>query len=260
MDREVTVALIGAVGVAGTVLGTFAGTVLGARIQARGGHAQAQAARDAALTAAEAARRQVLHEREWAALSTFLRAASESFDQSLQTYTSAPSSATEDDRVHSELMHAHAQAELAAPRGLGQLIVNLFNATVDMHHAARTHTQRYRGAQILAGIGPSDPGGTEAELARRALAELASARSRASGVTDWDSQEQLDARTAYVEAQRALSAVVQLDPVQYWALLAAPDSAEGPAGRELTRLRQSYFSARTALITAARDALGMNGA
>ncbi|MFK4066507.1 hypothetical protein [Streptomyces sp. NPDC029674] len=48
MDNGMAVALIGAIGVGGTIVGTFTGTVLGARIQARGGHDQAQSARDAA--------------------------------------------------------------------------------------------------------------------------------------------------------------------------------------------------------------------
>ncbi|MEJ8640578.1 hypothetical protein WKI68_02280 [Streptomyces sp. MS1.HAVA.3] len=47
MDVQITTALIGA------VAGTVGGTVLGSWLQARGGRAQAVAARDAATTAAE---------------------------------------------------------------------------------------------------------------------------------------------------------------------------------------------------------------
>lgn len=258
MEAEVTAAVIGVAGVAGTILGTFAGAVLGARIQAGGGHAQAQAARDAALTAAEAARRQLLREREWTALSTYLKAASESFDRSLQTYV-APSSEGGAGPAVSELMHAHAQAELAAPRGLEALIVNLFNATIEMHHAANAQRHRYQGMQILSEIGPSDPGAAQAERARQALGELASARSEASGVVEWDSPERIRARSAYAEAQEALCDVARLDAAQVWALLADSEDTDGRVGVQLTRLRQGYFGARTALITAAREALGANG-
>lgn len=64
VKTEIVVALIGAVG----VMGTIVGTVVGARFQADGGHAQAAAARAAADTAARAAWHQTMRDLRWSAV------------------------------------------------------------------------------------------------------------------------------------------------------------------------------------------------
>ncbi|MFG3285555.1 hypothetical protein [Streptomyces sp. NPDC048111] len=136
MDNDIAVALIGAIGVGGTIVGTFAGTVLGARIQARGGHDQAQAARDAATTTATA--RQAMAERRWAILAEYLRAAAlhESANRlyalgadvriagSLITVDGPALEADVEERRHA-LLYAYAEAELSTPAEMRPLVSDL---------------------------------------------------------------------------------------------------------------------------------------
>lgn len=122
MNTETMVALIGAAG----VLGTIGGTVVGARIQANGGHAQAQAARDAAATAAQAARGQALGERRWAVLTAYLRAADLCVDVVSQSYDAG--FLTENDSAYKVFVLAQAEAELAAPTSMDTHLAEMHNA------------------------------------------------------------------------------------------------------------------------------------
>ncbi|KAB2588161.1 hypothetical protein [Streptomyces arboris] len=143
MDNDIAIALIGVIGVGGTVVGTFAGTVLGARIQARGGHDQTQAARDAATTVATATARQAMIERRWATLAEYLRAAAalhESANRlyalsadvrvagSLITVDGPALEADVEERRHA-LLYAYAEAELGAPAEMRPLVSDLKDRT-----------------------------------------------------------------------------------------------------------------------------------
>lgn len=250
MRSDIVVALIGAIGVGGTIVGTFAGTVLGARIQARGGHDQAQAARDAAATAAGAARQQALHERQWSALSTYLGIASACFDLCKDSYVSASEPPPEAELTFRELHRSHAEAELALPSTMHNPLVFLLNAVLDMWHAANRQARVVRAARVLAAIDPSDPGRPVAERARLALEQL-----RASDLLDWGPQESATRPRVYAEAQAALEAVPQLDTEDMWALVS--DAADPTDSSErLSQLRQNYLRTRQSLTQAARESWG----
>ncbi|MFD8848979.1 hypothetical protein [Streptomyces sp. NPDC059604] len=143
MDNDMAIALIGAIGVGGTIVGTFAGTVLGARIQARGGHDQAQAARDAATTTATATARQAMIERRWATLAEYLRAAAALHESANRLYASSadlrvagslitvdgPALEAEVEERRHALLHAYAEAELGAPAEMRPLVSDLKDRT-----------------------------------------------------------------------------------------------------------------------------------
>jgi hypothetical protein len=250
VKSDIAVALIGAIGVGGTIVGTFAGTVLGARIQARGGHDQAQAARDAAATAAGAARQQALHERQWAALSTYLGIASACSDLCVDSFVSASDLPPEAELTFRDLHRSHAEAELALPSTMNNLLVSLANAVLDMWHAANKRALVVRAARVLAAIEPSEHGGPEAERARLALEQL-----RASDPLDWGPLESATRPRVYAEAFAALNVVPQLDAEGVSALVTdAADPTD--SGEQLYQLRRNYQQSRQSLIRAARQYWG----
>ncbi|WP_406416403.1 hypothetical protein OH809_39130 [Streptomyces sp. NBC_00873] len=140
MDAQTTAALIGAAAVTGTI----AGTLIGAHIQAAGGHAQAEAARDAAATAASATNRQAITERRWTALTGYLRAAHEVVAAADRLYTlpvhaaAGPDSSFEDiDRAMSAFTLLQAEVELSAPTDLERPVDMFFIAVMSVDDAAR---------------------------------------------------------------------------------------------------------------------------
>lgn len=143
MDNDIAIALIGAIGVGGTIVGTFAGTVLGARIQVRGGHDQARAARDAATTIATATARQAMVERRWATLAEYLRAAAALHESANRLYAlsanvrvagslvtvDGPALEAEVEERRHALLYAYAEAELGAPAEMRPLVSDLKSRT-----------------------------------------------------------------------------------------------------------------------------------
>ncbi|MEV0529924.1 hypothetical protein AB0I66_41605 [Streptomyces sp. NPDC050439] len=260
MDIDITVALIGAIGVGGTIVGTFAGTVFGARIQARVGHDQAQAARDAATTTATAAARQAMVERRWAILAEYLRAAAALHESANRLYAlsadvrvagsliTADGPAVEADveeRRHA-LLYAYAEAELGAPAEMRPLILDLKGRTFS--HVE----QSIRGRDLI--------------YAHTVLRDLAAAQGRDSpagrahlAVTTPSAPHPVDDTTLEdlarwrTEAARTLEAVRELTFEQRHLLAYLPDEDQTLI---IIEAGDRYTEAWDALVSAARQTLG----
>lgn len=256
MDTEIMVALIGAAGVCGTIVGT----VVGARIQAHGGHAQAQAARDAADTAAKSMRHQALRELRWTVLTAYLRAAGECMEATDQRYTSSQSRA-EADRAYHAYGLAHAEAELAAPPGMDDVLADMHRGVQGAYQAARRRAPTEQALRALDELSRAD----EPAAVR---AKVALARLRAADAPLWNPRRAGDPPPQYAEVIEALYAVPQLDRDQVRLLIesaAVPHEHERnprdnvwSAREERTQRRNTYRDTRRALIEAARDALSTN--
>ncbi|MFF6946322.1 hypothetical protein [Streptomyces lavendulae] len=255
MDTEITVALIGVAGVAGTI----AGTVLGARIQARGGHAQAQAARDAAQTAAEAARSVAVRDRRWSALTSYLQAASEVVEASDRMYRS-PSGQQEFMNAYHEFGLAHAETELAVPTSMREEFTAMSGAVRQVYHTARMMSGASQAQGALDAL--CQAGDEAATRAKTVLTALRSSRPPL-----WNPLLSAPAPPEYTEAIEALNAVPTLDRDQVRHLLStagAPGEYETArdnmwSGREARHTRRNrYLETRGKLVEAAREALGTN--
>ncbi|MFE5628334.1 hypothetical protein [Streptomyces sp. NPDC056543] len=261
MDTEITVALIGAAGVGGTIIGA----IVGARIQANGGHAQAQAARDAAETAAQAVRRQALHDLRWTTTTALLRAAGESMEATGRLYLAAPDADTE--RAEAErVLHAfrltYAEAELAAPPGIREEIEAVDQVVRTAHYLARMRAPAERAWRVLDDL--CRQGNAAALHAKGALARL-----RATDAPLWNpSLGGGDPPPEYDEVITALNAVPQLQREQVRLLLgvaAVPLEYERRrenvinARRDWSEQDYRYQAARQKLIEAARRVLGTDG-
>lgn len=242
MNTEITVALIGAAG----VLGTIGGTVVGARIQAIGGHAQAQAARDAAATAAQAARGQVLGERRWVVLTTYLRAADLCVDAVAQSYDSG--SLAESDSAYKVFVLAQAEAELAAPTSMNIPLARMHNAVRNVWTTAGIWAPHGWGWQALTEMAQSDR--PEALQARNALQRV-----RGEGPRESCTLAQL--RAEHEELRTALESLPGFETDHVSGLLRDQSDPER-AGREQRWREQHYIEVREKLIETARDVLGTN--
>ncbi|MFJ3807278.1 hypothetical protein ACIPWE_13100 [Streptomyces sp. NPDC090073] len=240
MDTEITVALIGAAG----VLGTIGGTVVGARIQANSGHAQAQAARDAAATAAQAARGQALEERRWGVLTTYLRSADLCVDTVAQSYESG--SLAENDSAYKVFMLAQAEAELAAPTDMDTHLAEMHNAVRNIWSTADIWAPHGWGWRALNEMAQS--GRPEAEQARTALQGL-----RGEGHREARTFAQI--RAEHEELSAALRALPGFGTDHVSGLL-QDRSDPDRAGREQRWREQHYFEVRERLIETSRNVLG----
>ncbi|EPH46633.1 hypothetical protein ABT390_38640 [Streptomyces aurantiacus] len=260
MDSDIAVALIGAIGVGGTIVGTFAGMVLGARIQARGGHDQAQAARDAATTTATATARQAMAERRWAILAEYLRSAAalhESANRlyalsadvriagSLITVDGPALEADVEERRHA-LLYAYAEAELGAPAEMRSLVSDLQDRTFS--HVE----QSIRGRDLIsAHTVLRDLAAAQGHDSSAGRAHLAVTTPSAPHPVDDTTQEDL-ARWR-LEATRALEDVRELTVEQRRLLAYLPDEDQTLI---VIEAGDRYTEAWDALVTAARRTLG----
>ncbi|MFB6905540.1 hypothetical protein ACFCWB_14885 [Streptomyces bacillaris] len=255
-----TVALIGAAGVCGTI----AGTIVGARIQAYGGYAQAQAARDAAATAAQAARRQALHDLRWTSLTALLRAAAECMEATGQMYTSsevrADAERAEMERAYHAYRLVQAEAELAAPPKLRETLDGMRRAVMGAWDDVRMQAPTERAQRALDEL--CREGDTAAINAKEGLTRL-----RTSGAPLWNPRLG-NPPTEYEVVIDALNAVPRLDRQQVRLLLASAavpleyehnrfENVRG-ARRARTERQHAYEAARRELIAAARDVLNTN--
>lgn len=260
MDTEITVALIGTAGVCGTI----AGTLVGARVQAHGGHAQAQAARDAAATAAQAARRQALHDLRWSSLTALLRAATECMETTGRLYTSSQAridtERAEVERTYHTFRLVQAEAELAAPPEMKDTLAQMNRAVMAAYDNARMQAPTERAMRALDELArEADPA---ALRAKDALTRL-----RAAGAPLWNPRSG-NPPAEYEEAIEALNAVPRLDRQQVRLLLgnaAVPLEYESDriqnvrsARRAWAERRHRYQEARHELIVVARQALNTN--
>ncbi|BAU83070.1 hypothetical protein SLA_2136 [Streptomyces laurentii] len=164
MDASVASAVIGAVAVGGTALGT----VLGGWVQARGGQAQARAAQEAARIAADSAHHQAVYERRWTVLAAYLRAASECMEAADRLYTT---DSLPDARRHwHALTLAHAEAELAAPTVLLAPVDELRKVVGRMYWTAQRFAPAERAWKEL--VRRAKEGETAAVRAREAVERL----------------------------------------------------------------------------------------
>lgn len=260
MDTEITIALIGAAGVCGTI----AGTIVGARIQAHGGYAQAQAARDAAATAARAARRQALHDLRWTSLTALLRAAAECMEATGQMYTSSEARAdagrAEVERAYHAYRLVQAEAELAAPPELREALDRMRQVVMGAWHDVRMQAPTERAQRALDEL--CREGDPAAIYAKGALTRL-----RSSEAPLWNPLFG-NPPAEYEEVIDALNAVPRLDRQQVRLLLANAavpleyernrfENVRG-ARQARTERQRAYEAARHQLIAAARDVLNTN--
>ncbi|MDX3572884.1 hypothetical protein [Streptomyces sp. ID05-47C] len=240
MDPQISVALIGAAGVAGTV----GGTVLGAWIQARGGRAQAQAARDAAVTAAQATLAHATQERVWTVIPVYLRAAGE--------YAQAVERLYQVDAVDDVLVArrafelAKAEAELAAPQGMRSALESLAGALRALEGVAGLVGAGERAHGALMILCDSDVNAHEARIELRNL--------DVANVPTW-TPTRLPAPAAYEPAVAALEAVAGLTEEQRVALLSRAPRVRAIQARRRDSMAQ-YQSARAEVVDTTRAALG----
>ncbi|MFI2374875.1 hypothetical protein ACH5AO_07375 [Streptomyces sp. NPDC018964] len=241
MDTETTVALIGAAAVAGTIVGT----IVGARIQAGSGHAQAQAARDAAATAARASRESVLGERRRTVLAAYIRAADLCVDACARSYTSG--SLEENDPAYKVFVLVQAEAELVSPSSMDGHLSALHDAVRNIWSTAHTWAPHGWAWRALTGLGGS--GGPEADRARAVLERLRSPGGSGGPRTF------AQLRAAHDELRQALEALPGLGPDLARSLLQDGDEPNRSL-EERTWREQHYAEVRGGFIEAAREVLG----
>ncbi|CAM5319803.1 hypothetical protein SCHAM137S_01964 [Streptomyces chartreusis] len=252
--------------VAPAICGAAAGTVVGARIQAHGGHAQAQAARDAADTAAQSARQQDLHDLRWATLTALLRAAAECMEATEHLFISSQARAdaerAEIERAHHTFRLVYAEAELATPPGLELALRHMNSAVMGAYQAGKTRAPTERALRALEEL--TQEGDPAAVRAKESLIRL-----RAAGAPLW-SPYRGSPPPEYAEVIEALYEVPRLDRSQVRLLLgsaAVPhefelnphDNVRG-ARQEWAERRNAYQDARRELIAAAREAMSTDEA
>ncbi|MFF5938172.1 hypothetical protein [Streptomyces sp. NPDC012508] len=241
MDATVTSAVIGAVAVGGTALGT----VLGGWVQARGGQAQAKAARQAAQIAAEATHHQALYDRRWSLLAAYLRAASECMEAADQLYTT--DSLPEARRRWHAFTLAHAEAELAAPAALLDSIEELRKGVGRMYWTAQQNAPAKRALK---------------ELRRRAeQGEAAAVRAREAVERLWEVDDhvplaQRESSPEYRDAGRALDDLPGFGSEQAALLLNWTQQQWEAAGRDREARKENHHLARRELVSAARNVFG----
>ncbi|MFF8289692.1 hypothetical protein ACF068_10760 [Streptomyces sp. NPDC016309] len=241
MDASITSALIGAIAVGGTALGT----VLGGWVQARGGQAQARAAQQAAQIAAEATHHQALYDRRWSLLAAYLRAASECMEAADQLYST--DSVPETRRRWHAFTLAHAEAELAAPAALLVPIDDVRKAVGRMYWTAQRAAPARRAWK---------------ELQRRAKqGEAAAVRAREAVETLWEVDPQVApaqraASSSYVEAEQALGGLPGFDDDHTALLLDMTRHQWEAAARDRETRKENHIAARRELVAAARNVFG----
>ncbi|MFI1470574.1 hypothetical protein [Streptomyces wuyuanensis] len=241
MDASVTSAVIGAVAVGGTALGT----VLGGWVQARGGQAQARAAQQAAQIAAQATHHQALYDRRWSLLAAYLRAASECMEAADQLYTA--DSLPETRRSWHAFTLAHAEAELAAPAALLDPVDDLRKAVGRMYWTAQQAAPAARAVK---------------ELRRRAKqGEPAAVRARETVGRLWElgdqfTPEQRESSQEYTDAARAFDAVSGFGSEQAALLLDRTQRQWEAAARERETRKEEHIRVRRELVSAARNVFG----
>ncbi|MET9956784.1 hypothetical protein ABZ135_35280 [Streptomyces sp. NPDC006339] len=243
MDASIASAVIGAVAVGGTALGT----VLGGWVQARGGRAQAEAARQAARIAAEATHHQALYDRRWSLLAAYLRAASECVEAADQLY-STDSLPDVRRRWHAFTL-AHAEAELMAPPGLLAPIDDLRKAVGRMYWTAQQSAPAERALK---------------ELRRRVeQGETAALRAYEAVERLWESDEHLplppEQRASspdYALAGQALDGLPGFGSEQAAMLLNRTRQQREAASSERETRKSNHIEARRELVAAARTVFG----
>lgn len=243
MDAQITTALIGVAGVAGTV----GGTVLGSWLQARGGRAQAEAARDAAATAARAAHAQAVRERVWTVLPVYLRAASE-FVDAVERHVQVEATA-EVQAARRAFDLAHAEAELVVPEEMREVLAALRGSQNDFLQVDRAWGRSMRARHALEQL--EQAGDAAACRAMRELRDLE--RPSRPG---WGPAPQPERRPDPGPAIAALTEVTALAPAHRFLLIgAARHDRTAPTDR-VEHARETYRQARRAVIDATRTALG----
>ncbi|MFF5282598.1 hypothetical protein [Streptomyces sp. NPDC013171] len=241
MDASITSALIGAVAVGGTALGT----VLGGWVQARGGQAQAKAAQQAAQIAAEATHHQALYDRRWSLLAAYLRAASECMEAADQLYTT--DSLPEARRRWHAFTLAHAEAELAAPAAILDPIDNLRKAVGRMYWTAQHSAPPKRALK---------------ELRKRAKqGEGAAVRAKEAVERLWEMSDQVphaqrESSPEYSNAGQALDDLPGFGSEQAALLLNTTKQQWEAAGRDRETGKENHHRTRQELVSAARNAFG----
>ncbi|MFG2987548.1 hypothetical protein ACGFYQ_41290 [Streptomyces sp. NPDC048258] len=247
MDPQITTALIGAVG----VIGTVGGTVLGSWLQARGGRAQAAAAREAATTAARAAHDQAVRERVWTVVPLHLRAASQYVDAiNLMWQTDAQEELRAAQRAFAL---THAEAELAVPEETRSALGDLQRSMVGLRDAERTWAKNERAFHVLREL--SESGDTAASRALGHLGRLDRAEK-----PHWMPHLRAQTPPEYGPAVESLDAVAALIPPQRSALLRRTQQDPQARRREREQAMAGYRRARQAVINQTRVALGSSAA
>ncbi|MFE3790356.1 hypothetical protein [Streptomyces goshikiensis] len=238
MDTQITVALIGAAGVCGTI----AGTLVGARIQANGGLAQAQGARDAAEMTAQAMRAQSLSERRWTVLTAYLRAADLCADACSLSFTSGSLEGNEDSFKIFALLQA--EAELVAPASLDNHLGLAYQALRNLWTTADIWAPHKWGWQTLEEL--------EQAGSADAVAVLERLRQPARGSRTF---AQLAAESQALRDM--LVALPGFDRERADGLMRASGDP-GRSDRERRHREEYYGEMRQALLEAAREVLGTN--
>ncbi len=240
MDSQITTALIGVVGVAGTV----GGTVLGSWLQARGGRAQAQAARDAAETAANVVHVQAVRERVWTVMPAYLRAADEYADLMSGDYRNEDRETARNARRTFRLVAA--EADLAVPEDMRPTLQVLSKKLRQLDRAAQRECRTGRAHAALEALVRAGD-----QNARRAAQELLQIR-RVETPPSWEPLFG-DPPAAYVPAIAALDAA-GLQEVREVLLSDAHRRPGVQAVRH--RAQNEVGNARRAVTDATRTALG----
>lgn len=255
MDAEVAAALIGAgVGV-GTIGGALVGAVVGARIQARGGHDQAAAAREAPAIEAREARAETLRMTRQAAWTRFMAASRQCLSAAEQLYETDDGTAAQ--KRH-EFEDALAEAQLVGPPGMLEkvrAVMDSVGAAYDLSVVKGASRRAWMvldaAAELEAEQNIPQPG--VAHSARVALTML----STVTRAGQLGTQTDTDYYTRHDAAEQALRLVPALDREQGWALIGdAIDPERDEALDKRRRAVHEYEEARRAFIEKAQIYLG----
>ncbi|MCX5078833.1 hypothetical protein OHA84_37600 (plasmid) [Streptomyces sp. NBC_00513] len=239
------------------LVAAFLGTCLGAYIQAKAGIAQAQAAREAAATAAsatlgavreqadraaEAAHITALRDQRTAAITGFLRTVRELTRALDKQYERADVGAVVD-QTHTDFIHALGVIELVATAELSAAAFHVVETVADLAGLASSRAQAARARERLT---PLDDGGP----ATRAIAALDALR-EASVAADDGYLHQPYLR----EADEALEQVPELTWAEKGALIL--DCRYPELGEQRQRLTRTHNFALKAFVQKARTAMGI---
>ncbi|MFJ8162508.1 hypothetical protein ACIRBY_16495 [Streptomyces sp. NPDC096136] len=242
-----------------TVVAAFAGTWLGSHIQAKGGLAQAKAAKEAAETAAaatlQAVREQTdraaaaahaaaVRDRRTAAIADLLRTTRE-FTRALDRLYTDPN-ADPVDPFYNDFFHARGAVELCAPTALLPAMKQVVESAQHLANLARARAEAELARNHLSYLESTMPGYMGI---RPAVEALAAFREACRAGAD-------DTAERYTEASRALFQVSGLTLDEQGALM--HDCVREELGPVLERRKQAHSEAMDAFIDQSRAILGVN--
>ncbi|WP_328741248.1 hypothetical protein OHA91_39580 (plasmid) [Streptomyces erythrochromogenes] len=243
-----------------TVAAAFGGTWLGSHIQAKGGLAQAKAAKEAAETAAAATLQAVREQSDRAAAATHAAAvrdrrtssiadllrATRELVRALDRQYREPGNDATMNTLHEAFIQARGTVELCAPTSLLPAVKELAKTTRNLNDLAHERAESNRAMTHLQTL---ERDGVDATPLYRAVAALETFRTAALA-------DAPNAMELHDQAEEALRQVPQLPEHERVVLLV--DCYYEPLRPALSRHRDEHYQAMNDVIEQARSILGVN--